>query len=186
VGVAQIGGITLLRERTDKQAVKKGEAYGARDSYDYEGVRGGGRQPPHHLQLDFGRQSGICPDGRRVDPHLRRFAVALVGPRRIGTATSSRSVGRIARVISTSGSHCGGPERGRPANGPALDADLRMLFHRLNNQLGIILAHAELLEAKSADDLNRARAAQLVSSALDAMGTAKSIRQLTEPGLAGT
>jgi hypothetical protein len=89
-------------------------------------------------------------------------------------------------VISTSGSHCGGPERGRPANGPALDADLRMLFHRLNNQLGIILAHAELLEAKSADDLNRARAAQLVSSALDAMGTAKSIRQLTEPGLAGT
>jgi hypothetical protein len=61
-----------------------------------------------------------------------------------------------------------------------------MLFHRLNNQLGIILAHAELLEAKSGDDLNRARATQLVTSALDAMGTAKSIRQLTEPGLAGT
>jgi hypothetical protein len=60
------------------------------------------------------------------------------------------------------------------------------LFHRLNNQLGIILAHAELLEAKSSDDISRARAAQLVSSALDAMGTAKSIRQLTEPGLAGT
>jgi hypothetical protein len=56
----------------------------------------------------------------------------------------------------------------------------------LNNQLGIILAHAELLEAKSADDTNRARAAQLVSSALDAMGTAKSIRQITEPGLAGS
>jgi hypothetical protein len=56
----------------------------------------------------------------------------------------------------------------------------------LNNQLGIILAHAELLEAKSADDANRARAAQLVSSALDAMSTAKSIRQLTEPGLAGS
>jgi hypothetical protein len=56
----------------------------------------------------------------------------------------------------------------------------------LNNQLGIILAHAELLEAKSADDINRARAAQLVSSALDAMGTAKSIRQVTEPGLAGS
>ena len=64
--------------------------------------------------------------------------------------------------------------------------ELRLLFHRLNNQLGIILAHAELLEAKSTDDVNRARAAQLVSSALDAMGTAKSIRQLTEPGLAGS
>ena len=30
--------------------------------------------------------------------------------------------------------------------------DLRLLFHRLNNQLGIILAHAELLEAKAPDD----------------------------------
>ena len=27
--------------------------------------------------------------------------------------------------------------------------ELRLLFHRLNNQLGIILAHAELLEAMS-------------------------------------
>jgi len=80
----------------------------------------------------------------------------------------------------------GGPEAGRPANGPAIDADLRLLFHRLNNQLGIILAHAELLEAKAVDEGNRARAAQLVTSALDAMGTAKSIRQLTEPGLAGS
>lgn len=89
-------------------------------------------------------------------------------------------------MISTSGAHPGGPDTGRPGNGPAIDADLRLLFHRLNNQLGIILAHAELLEAKSPDDVNRARAAQLVSSALDAMGTAKSIRQLTEPGLAGS
>lgn len=88
-------------------------------------------------------------------------------------------------MISLSEPHTGGPP-GRPAQGPALDADLRVLFHRLNNQLGIILAHAELLEAKSADEANRARAAQLVSSALDAMGTAKSIRRLTEPGLAGS
>ena len=55
--------------------------------------------------------------------------------------------------------------------------DLRMLFHRLNNQLGIILANAELLEAKSTDATNRARAAQLVASALDAMGTAREIRR---------
>ncbi len=55
-------------------------------------------------------------------------------------------------------------------------ADLRLLFHRLNNQLGIILSHAELLEAKSGDEMSRSRAAQVVSSVLEAMGTAKEIR----------
>jgi hypothetical protein len=58
--------------------------------------------------------------------------------------------------------------------------DLRLLFHRLNNQLGIILANAELLEAKATDEPNRARAAQLVSSALDALGTAREIRRHAE------
>jgi len=55
-------------------------------------------------------------------------------------------------------------------------SDLGLLFHRLNNQLGIILAHAELLEAKSSDEMGRARAAQVVSSVLDAMATAREIR----------
>ena len=54
--------------------------------------------------------------------------------------------------------------------------ELRQLFHRLNNQLGIILAHAELMEKKSTDETSRARATQVVSSVLDAMGTAKEIR----------
>lgn len=54
--------------------------------------------------------------------------------------------------------------------------DLRSLFHRLNNELGIILSHAELLEAKSADDVTRSRAAQVVAGALAAMGTAREIR----------
>jgi len=57
--------------------------------------------------------------------------------------------------------------------------ELRLLFHRLNNQLGIILAHAELLESKAADDPSRVRAAQVVASALEAMGTAKEIRRLS-------
>jgi hypothetical protein len=59
--------------------------------------------------------------------------------------------------------------------------ELRLLFHRLNNQLGIILAHAELLEAKSQDDAHRARAAQVVASALEAMGTVKEIRHHASP-----
>jgi hypothetical protein len=54
--------------------------------------------------------------------------------------------------------------------------ELRRLFHRLNNQLGIILAHAELMEKKSTDASSRARATQVVSSVLDAMSTAKEIR----------
>ena len=55
--------------------------------------------------------------------------------------------------------------------------DLGLLFHRLNNQLGIILANAELLETKSTDEMGRARASQVVSSVLDAMSTAREIRQ---------
>jgi len=64
---------------------------------------------------------------------------------------------------------------------PAADGtnDLGLLFHRLNNQLGIILANAELLEAKSADEMSRARASQVVSSVLDAMSTAREIRVRT-------
>jgi hypothetical protein len=57
-------------------------------------------------------------------------------------------------------------------------SELSLLFHRLNNQLGIILSHAELLEAKAADDADRARAAQVVSSTLAAIGTATEIRRL--------
>jgi hypothetical protein len=62
-----------------------------------------------------------------------------------------------------------------------MDPELRTLFHRLNNQLGIILAHAELLEAKAVDDVNRARAEQVVASVLDAMGTARELRRRSEP-----
>jgi hypothetical protein len=61
--------------------------------------------------------------------------------------------------------------------------DVRMLFHRLNNQLGIVLAHAELLEAKAVDPRDRARAAQVVASTLEALGTSKELRRATLPSL---
>ena len=67
-------------------------------------------------------------------------------------------------------------DRSRPP-GDENTSDLGLLFHRLNNQLGIILANAELLEAKSADEMGRARAAQVVASVLDAMTTTREIRQ---------
>jgi hypothetical protein len=58
--------------------------------------------------------------------------------------------------------------------------EMRRLFHQLNNQLGIILAHAELLEVKAADDGYRAHASQVISSVLDAMTTAREIRRRSE------
>ena len=67
-------------------------------------------------------------------------------------------------------------DRPRAADGAS---DLGLLFHRLNNQLGIILANAELLESKSSDEMGRARAAQVVASVLDAMTTAREIRLRT-------
>ena len=61
--------------------------------------------------------------------------------------------------------------------------DLRTLFHRLNNQLGIILANAELLESKAIDDRDRTRASQVVASALEALGTAQELRRLALPSV---
>ena len=57
-----------------------------------------------------------------------------------------------------------------------MNEDLGLLFHKLNNQLGIILANAELLEAKLREEAARARASQVVASALEAMTTAREIR----------
>jgi len=54
--------------------------------------------------------------------------------------------------------------------------DFGTLFHRLNNQLGIILANAELLEAKLQDQASCSRATQIVTSAVEAISVARNIR----------
>ena len=55
--------------------------------------------------------------------------------------------------------------------------ELGTLFHRLNNQLGIILANAELLDTQLDGDDSRARASQIVTSAVEAISTARYIQE---------
>lgn len=69
-----------------------------------------------------------------------------------------------------------------PAVAP--DGDLIQLFHQLNNQLGIILANAELLEHRLQDETHRARAGQVVAGALEAIRTTQRIRQTAIPATA--
>ncbi len=63
---------------------------------------------------------------------------------------------------------------------PSAD-DLNELFHLLNNQLGIILANAELLEHRLGEDTHRARAGQVVASTVDAIRTTQRIRSAALP-----
>jgi hypothetical protein len=75
------------------------------------------------------------------------------------------------------------PDRpGPPAKAPAdPSAELSQVFHRLNNQLGVILANAELLEARLTEDAQRARAGQVVSGALEAISAIQDLRRLVGP-----
>jgi hypothetical protein len=66
--------------------------------------------------------------------------------------------------------------RGRTPESATPDEVVR-LFHRLNNQLGVILANAELLEHRLADDALRVRAEQVVSGTLEAINTAQQLRK---------
>ncbi len=65
--------------------------------------------------------------------------------------------------------------------GLQMDLQLQQLFHQLNNQFGIIRAHAELLESKASNDISRNRASQVVLSVLDAIRTTRQLHQLHEP-----
>ena len=67
-----------------------------------------------------------------------------------------------------------------PAGRPVADTSLTevsKLLHGLNNQLGVILANAELLEHRLGDDANKVRASLVVSGTLEAITTAQRLRQ---------
>ena len=67
-----------------------------------------------------------------------------------------------------------------PSGRPAADTSLpevSKLLHGLNNQLGVILANAELLEHRLGDDANKVRASLVVSGTLEAITTAQRLRQ---------
>lgn len=57
------------------------------------------------------------------------------------------------------------------------------LFHRLNNHLGIVLVNAELIEAKCPDAAARARAAEVVTAAVDALDVIRELRRQLPPSL---
>jgi hypothetical protein len=60
---------------------------------------------------------------------------------------------------------------------PMSSEDSKALLHKLNNQLGVILAHAELLETKAQDTAQKARASQVVNAALQAMAVSRELRE---------
>ena len=67
--------------------------------------------------------------------------------------------------------------RTTPPRNVAVMTDSKELLHKLNNQLGVILAHAELLETKAQDASQKARASQVVNAALQAMAVSRELRE---------
>ena len=72
-----------------------------------------------------------------------------------------------------------GPER---SAGDAGLSEISRLLHGLNNQLGVILANAELLEHRLGDDANKVRASLVVSGTLEAITTAQRLRHAINSG----
>ena len=56
-------------------------------------------------------------------------------------------------------------------------SDLSNVFHRLNNQLGVVLANAELLESRLTGEGDKARAGQVVAGTLEAIATIQELRR---------
>lgn len=150
-----------------------GITYGSSNFVHHESVRSGRCKPPHDLQLDCGRKSGVRADGRRIDPYFRRYALA-------GRESASQyRVRRHRQHIGTRVILASRPEDSGEGEPRSL-TEMSRLFHKLNNQLGIVLAHAEMLEEKVTDPTHREHAARVVSSVLSALETSREIRRLSD------
>src|SRR5205085_5868738 len=98
------------------------------------------------------RRRTTVPQTRRTPPPLRE---------------TRRPLPRVARVTD--------PGSVMPAR--ELESGRRDILHRLNNQLGIVLGHAELLESKATDASDPSRAARIAASTLEAISAARALRQ---------
>ena len=59
--------------------------------------------------------------------------------------------------------------------------DVQSLFHRLNDQLGVVLARAELLQARAGSESDRRQAEAIVGSTLSALATIRELRLAAQP-----
>jgi hypothetical protein len=98
-----------------------------------------------------------------------------VPPGGAGEASGDHPAPAVRRPTETIGASSSAPVASVVAD--ASVDELRTLFHTLNNQLGVVITYAELLEAKLPDDGLRKRATQVLTAALDALGTTRQIRQ---------
>lgn len=114
----------------------------------------------------------FAPQAARSESSRTRSGESL--PRRATTAARSGTTGSaVAPDLGPSA-----VPAGISAEAPS-ETELLRLFHRLNNQLGVILANAELLESRLTDETQRARAGQVVAGALDAIATIQRLRQMS-------
>lgn len=120
-------------------------------------------------------QSAATDLSHWLGPLSPAFAAMAAGGHGSAGATSNSGAAAGSAAGAASGTPAEPPMLGetQPSETPA---ELRALFHTLNNQLGVILTYAELLEAKAQDDGMRSRASQIVSATIEALGTSKRIR----------
>lgn len=115
-----------------------------------------------------GHQAGAGWSGATGGDRPGTVSTTVVnGMARTGALPADATAGQMATAAPSAAAGSPSPEE---------NAELRSLFHTLNNQLGVILTYAELLEAKATDDAQRKRAEQVVTAALEALGTTKQIR----------
>lgn len=111
---------------------------------------------------------------RPADPSASLRTRSGVSPaRRLPTSTGTIAFAAAHEALTTFGTP-------RPVD-LVSESELSRLFHRLNNQLGVILANAELLESRLSDETQRARASQIVAGAVDAIASVQGLRRLLTP-----